>query len=114
MLAIVYDHSIPSDGSPSKQPEHAKLEQEMREKGHYVSGGGLAPVGMFVKSVKHEGGQAVVTDGPFAETREVLGGYYVVECSETEAVEWAKRIPVDNRSHVQVRVLGIYRPLEPA
>jgi hypothetical protein len=65
---------------------------------------------MWVKSVKHEGGEPVVTDGPFAETREVLGGYYVVSCSEAEALEWAKRIPVESRSHVQVRLLGIYRP----
>ena len=110
MLAIVYDHSIPSDGSPSKQPEHAKLEQEMREKGQYVSGGGLAPVDRFVKNVRHESSGVVVTDGPFAETREVLGGYFVVECSADEALEWAKRIPVENRSYVQVRALGVYRP----
>jgi hypothetical protein len=108
MLAIVYDHSIPSDGSPSRQKEHAALEQEMRAKGQYVSGGGLAPVSRFVKNVRHQSNEVVVTDGPFAETREVLGGYFVVDCSVEEAVEWAKRIPVESRSYVQVRALGIY------
>lgn len=111
MLAIVYDPSAPSDNDPGRQAEHAKLEAEMREKGQYRSGGGLAPVDMFAKNVRQQAGQAMVTDGPFAETRDVLGGYYVVDCSEDEAVEWAKRIPVDSRSHVQVRLLGAYRPL---
>ena len=106
MLAIVYDPSVPSDGSPSKQPEHAALEQEMRARGIYRSGGGLAPVEYFVKRVR----EGVASDGPFAETKEALGGYYAVECSEAEAMEWAKRIPVDNRSWVEVRLLGVYRP----
>ena len=110
MLAIIYDPTVPSDGSASKQPEHAALEQEMRGKGQYQSGGGLAPVEYFVKKVAQRGGQAVVSDGPFAETKEALGGYYVVECSEADALGWAKRIPVDNRSWVEVRLLGVYRP----
>jgi hypothetical protein len=57
MLAIVYDPTLPSDGGPSRQPEHAALEQEMRAKGQYVSGGGLAPVEMWVKNVRQAGGK---------------------------------------------------------
>ncbi|MCA9280396.1 MAG: hypothetical protein KDA34_15005, partial [Phycisphaerales bacterium] len=44
------------------------------------------------------------------ETREALGGYFIVECSEDEAIEWAKRIPVDEDSFVEVRRVFIYRP----
>lgn len=109
MLAIVYDPSAPSDGSPSKVAEHQKLEAVMRAAGHYRSGGGLAPVEMFAKTVRHDRDEILVSDGPFAETKEALGGYFVVECSEAEALAYAARIPVDNRSHVQVRQVFIYR-----
>ena len=109
MLLIVYDPSAPSDGSPSKQPEHAKLEQEMRARGDYRSGGGLAPVATYVRRVRQQAGGPVTLDGPFAETKEAVGGYFVVNCSEAEALAYAARIPVDSRSWVEVRRLGIYR-----
>ena len=111
MLLIVYDPSGPSDGSASKQPEHAMLEQEMRARGDYRSGGGLAPVESCVRRVRQQAGRSVVLDGPFAETKEALGGYFVVSCSEDEALAYAAKIPVNNRSWVEVRRLGIHRPL---
>ena len=109
MLLIVYDPSLPSDGSPSKQPEHAKLEQEMRARGDYRSGGGLAPVETYHRRVRQQSGGPVTLDGPFVETKEALGGYFVVNCSEAEALAYAARIPVDSRSWVEIRRLGIYR-----
>ena len=104
MLLINYDPTVPSDGSPSKQPEHAKLSAEMRERGHHRSGAGLWPVEAYVRRFRPGKG---VTDGPFAETREVLGGYYVVDCSEEEALEYAARIPVDSRAWIEIRKMGI-------
>jgi len=109
LLAIVYDPSNPPTG-PSKQPEHAALEREMRAAGHYLSGSGLQGAEQFSKRVHRRGGRPMVSDGPFAETREALGGYFIVECSEDEAIEWAKRIPVDEDSFVEVRRVFIYRP----
>jgi hypothetical protein len=50
-----------------------------------------------------------VVDGPFAETKEVLGGYYVVECKDAaDAATQAARIPVDSRSWVEIRQLPLY------
>ena len=46
----------------------------------------------------------------FAETKEALGGYYIVDCDEAEAVKIAGRIPADSRSWVQVRPIGLFRP----
>ncbi len=111
MLLIMYDPSIPDDGSPSRQPEHAQIEQQMRAHGDYLSGGGLAPLSAYARRVRRQGGaQPLVLDGPFAETKEALGGYYVVNCSEAEALAYATGIPVDSRSWVEVRLCGIFRP----
>ena len=48
-------------------------------------------------------GHPLVTDGPFAETKEVLGGFYVIECdTQDEAIEWAKKIPLHEDRSVEV------------
>lgn len=48
------------------------------------------------KTVRHKNGEAMVTDGPFAETKEQLAGYYILECKDLdEAVKWASRIPTE-------------------
>lgn len=109
LLAIMYDPTAAPDGSPNRVAEHQKLESEMRAAGHYRSGGGLAPVEMFAKTVVHDGRQAVTSDGPLTGSNVALGGYFVVECSEAEALAYAERISVDNRSHVQVRQAFVYR-----
>jgi hypothetical protein len=108
MLMINYDPSLPFEG-PLLQPEHAKLEEELRERGLFVSGAGLMPVeagGTF----RVRGGQALKTDGPFTETKELLGGYYIVDCEEGEAIEIAGRIPVEKRSWVDVRRIALFHP----
>ena len=103
MLTIVYDPSKAPDGVPSRQKLHAALGEEMRAKGHYLGGAGLAPVEMYAKRVMTEGEDSPIVDGPFAETREALGGYFMVECSEEDALNWARRIAHDDRSWIEVR-----------
>jgi hypothetical protein len=54
--------------------------------------------------VRLKAGQWLVTDGPFAETKELLGGFYVIECdTKNEAIEWAKKIPLREGKTVEVR-----------
>jgi len=54
--------------------------------------------------VRLRAGQPLVTDGPFAETKEVLGGFYVIECdTKSEAIEWAKKIPLREDRTVELR-----------
>ena len=49
-------------------------------------------------------GQRQVTDGPFTETKEVLGGFYLIECdSKSEAIEWAKKIPLREGGSIDIR-----------
>ena len=103
MLAIMYDPTLPPDGVPSRQKLHAALADEMRAAGHSRGGAGLAPVDAYRKRVLSADGEQVVSDGPFAETREVLGGFFLVECSEAEAIAYAKRISLDARSWIEIR-----------
>ena len=108
MLAIMYDPTLPDDGVPTRQPLHAALAEEMRAKGQSRGGAGLAPIERYRKAIRTVDGEKVFSDGPFAETREVLGGYFLVECSEEEAIAWAKRIDVDaGRSWVEIRAAWV-------
>ena len=48
------------------------------------------------KTVRHKDGNVLITDGPFAETKEQLAGYYILECKDLdEAIQWASRIPTE-------------------
>jgi hypothetical protein len=71
--------------------EYWALDEALKEAGAHRGGEALHPTAT-AKSVRARG--ALVTDGPFAETKEVLGGFYLIEvASEAEALEWAARIP---------------------
>lgn len=108
MLMINYDPAQPFEG-PILQPEHAKLEAELRERGVFVSGAGLMPIeASGWRRVAN--GKTLSTDGPFAESREVLGGYYIVDCDEEEALKIAARIPVEKRSWVDVGRILLFHP----
>ncbi len=69
--------------------------KEAVEAGAFVAGDGLQPTseGKTVRGGRDE--ERVVTDGPFAETKEQIGGFYQLECKDMdEALEWAKRVPI--------------------
>jgi hypothetical protein len=71
--------------------------------GALVSGEGLDP-SAAAQVLRVEGGERVVTDGPYAETKEQLGGFYVIECpSMEEALEWAAKLPSADRGATEVR-----------
>jgi hypothetical protein len=91
------------DDPPTLQPQHAALGEKLRGEGRYVSGGALMPYDAEAV-VRVHGARRLGTDGPFAETKEVLGGYYIVECKDADdALSVASRIPVASDSWVQVR-----------
>jgi hypothetical protein len=72
---------------------YGALVGELRESGRLLAGAKLAPCASAV-SVRERNGRPVITDGPFAETKEQLGGYHLVECRDREeAVAIAMRIP---------------------
>lgn len=82
---------------------HYALTDALLDSGHLVSSEGLAPV-ESAKQVTVREGAIVATDGPFAEVKEHLAGFYLVECADMdEAVGIAARVPDAAFNHVQVR-----------
>lgn len=71
-----------------------KFNEELIKAGVLLDGAGLQPSSKGAK-VTFQNGKAVVTDGPFAETKDLIAGYWMIQVkSREEAVEWAKRVPV--------------------
>lgn len=82
---------------------HYALTDELLDSGHLVASEGLAPV-ETAKQVTVRDGAVVATDGPFAEVKEHLAGFYLVDCADLdEAVGIAARVPDATFNHVQVR-----------
>ena len=82
--------------------QYFALTHQLREQGKLVSSHELQP-STTASTVQVKDGDTAVTDGPFAETKEVLGGYYLIEAdSRDEAIGWAAQIPAARRGKVEV------------
>jgi hypothetical protein len=82
--------------------------EEIRESGVMIGGEGLQPTATAT-TIRVRDGERVLTDGPFAETKEQLGGFYLLECaSKDEAVDWAAKIPGAQFGSVEVRQVMDY------
>jgi hypothetical protein len=85
--------------------EYRKFSEELKAGGHYVSGSELHPTAAAT-SVRVRDGKRLVTDGPFAETREQLGGYYLVNAKDLdEAIGLAARVPSARVGTIEIRPL---------
>ena len=94
-----------SDAERGEQYErYGKLQREMEEHGHYVAGDEIGPAASG-KVLRVRGGDTVVTDGPFAETKEQFGGYFVVECDEQTALDYAAKIPAAEGGSIEIRTI---------
>jgi hypothetical protein len=83
--------------------ESAQLAQDLNSSGNFLSAGPLHPVATAT-SVRVRDGRRLVTDGPFAETREQLGGYYLIEAKDLDdAMGIAERIPVARKGTIEIR-----------
>ena len=81
-----------------------KYNEELQKAGVLLALDGLTPPATMCARVTFKGGKSKVTDGPFAEAKEVVGGYWVIEVkSKEEALEWASRIPGSENEVVEVR-----------
>ena len=79
------------------------LTEEIKQAGAFLGGEGLQPTSTAT-TVRVRDGEPLLTDGPFAETREQLAGFYLVECADLdEAVRWAGKIPTAAFGSVEVR-----------
>ncbi len=83
--------------------QYMALEQELNEAGVTYSGNALQPVSTAT-SLRLRNGEAEIHDGPFAETKEQLGGYYLFDCDTLdEALKWAAKIPSARYGTIEVR-----------
>lgn len=80
-----------------------KYNEELVRAGVMLAGEGLAPSSKGVR-MKFEGSKRTVTDGPFAETKELIAGFWLWQCkSQEEAIEWLKRAPFDGGTEIEIR-----------
>jgi hypothetical protein len=104
MLLIYGDEKILSDAEREAcYKESTQLAQQLHADGRYLAASPLHLTPMAT-SVRVREGRRLVTDGPFAETREQLGGYFLIEASDLdEAIAIAGRIPMARRGTVEIR-----------
>ena len=99
-----YESAQPNQMPDPKQVEQMmKFNESLANAGVLLSLDGLAPPSAGAR-VSFSGGKPKVTDGPFAEVKEVVGGYWMIQVkSKEEAIEWAKRAPMKDNEIIEVR-----------
>jgi hypothetical protein len=107
-LCLIYDDEkqmadMPRAEGEAFMGEYFAFTEGIRESGHYVAGEALQPVSSAT-TVRIRNGAVSTTDGPFAETKEQLGGFYLVEARDlNDAIQVAGRIPSARTGSIEVR-----------
>ena len=92
--------AVPTVEAVAKMMEYNKA---LQKAGVLLALDGLFPPSTGAR-ISYADGKPTVTDGPFAETKEVIGGYWIIQVrSREEAIEWAKRAPMSNNEVIEVR-----------
>ena len=112
LLTIYADESLWTNASPEDvdrtMAAYGALGEEMKAAGVILGGEGLQPTSTAT-SVQVRDGETITTDGPFAETREQLGGYYLIDVKDLdEAIRWAAKIPAAHGGSVEIRPVMNY------
>ncbi len=108
---LIYDENTANPSSEPPDPavwgtvmnEYNSFTQAMRDAGVYAGGEALEP-NPTATTVRIRDGRTIMTDGPYAETKEGLGGFYLVDCANLdEALEWAAKCPGSRYGSMEVR-----------
>ncbi len=107
LLLIYSNEALAADMSPEQQGafygDYMEYTKSIRESGNLKAGDALEPVAKAT-TVRVRDGKTLTTDGPFAETREQLGGYYLIEAPDLDAaLAWAARCPSASYGTIEVR-----------
>ena len=103
LLVYLDEHALSESEREHCYVESAELARDLSARGNYISAGPLHPT-ETATSVRVRNGKRLVTDGPFAETREQLGGYYLIEVPNLdEAMSIAERIPIAKHGTIEIR-----------
>jgi len=106
-MLLIY---TPVDGSPEQAETSAWMSysQQLQESGAMVAGDGLQGL-ETATTVRVRDGESLVTDGPFAETKEMLAGYYLIDVPDLDAaLAWAAKIPSVGYGSVEVRPVMVF------
>ena len=107
-LCLIYDDEKIANGMSKEEGdafmgEYFAFTEGIRGSGHYVAGEALHPVATAT-TVRVRNGKLSTTDGPFAETKEQLGGFYLIEAADlNEAIQIAAKIPSAKIGSIEVR-----------
>ena len=113
LFALIGDESRYADMTPEQSQESMKawdaFTNETKDAGAHLAGEGLQPSPTATTvQIDDQAGEPIVTDGPFAETKEQLAGFYLLDCENLdEAIAWAKKIPMPGGS-VEIRPVMDY------
>jgi len=112
MLIILGDESqfasLSDEERAANGARWADYTKELVDSGTFVSGEGLQSV-TTATTLRVENGERVLTDGPFAETKEQIGGFYVIECKDLdEAIDWASKLPHAEHGTTEIRPVMEY------
>ncbi len=115
LLTIYGDESTWNDVTPEQSAQvmeaYGAFGQAAQAAGVLLGGEGLQPTSTAT-TVRVRDGEALTTDGPFAETREQLGGYYLLDCKDLDdAISWAAKIPGAQNGSVEVRPVMDYEAM---
>jgi hypothetical protein len=112
VLTLWGDESAWEDWSPEQLQQEmgrwAEYDREASAAGVLLGGEGLEP-STTAKTVRVRDGERLISDGPFAETKEQLGGFYLLDCKDLDqAIEWAAKVPVPDGEPVEIRPVMDY------
>ena len=112
-LLLIYENEAAFAGIPESEQgkifeEYMSYTKGIKKGGQYISGEALEPVSTAT-TVRVKNGKTVTTDGPFAETKEQLGGYYLIDAKDLdEATKIAARVPSAKSGTVEVRPVRVF------
>ena len=110
-MMLMHPAVFPAAGEPLPAGPVAKMmkfNEELVQAGVLLSADGLDQPETGSR-VRFEGGRPTVTDGPFTEAKELIGGYWIIQASSREeAVEWARRCPAEDGDMIEVRPIQQY------
>ncbi len=118
-LCLIYDEeqtwaTMPKDEADAMMGEYFAFTEGIKGSGQYVAGEALQPVSTAT-TVRVRGGRISTTDGPFAETKEQLGGFYLLDVPDLDAaIAWAAKIPGAWHGRVEVRPVIDFSGGQPA
>jgi hypothetical protein len=105
MYASESNVSLTPEEQEAAAPAWYALLNEAKSAGVLIDNNGLLPVSSAT-TVRVRDGKTLTTDGPFAETHEQLGGFFILDCQDLdEAISWAKKIPTVEQGSIEIRPL---------